>query len=134
VYFAEEARGIHKWWADPDHPGADDELALFGTEGFRGDREGLALYSPSEGPGYLIACDQLAGHSRYLVFAREDPGAAPKASPRLVKVLEGGADDTDGLEASASALVPPFPRGLLVAMNSSGRNFLVYRWESLGID
>jgi 3-phytase len=134
VYYAEEGRGLHKWLADPDQPRADRELALFGSQGFEGDREGLALYSPRQGRSFLIACDQRVGNSRYLVFAREDPGALPEAVPQLLTTLEGGADETDGLDASAEALGPAFPRGLLVAMNSRGRNFLVYRWDDLGLE
>ena len=50
-----------------------------------------------------------------------------------MKVVSGGADETDGIEATASALGRRFPGGLLVAMNSRGRNFLLYRWEALKI-
>ena len=35
VYYADEGTGIHKWHADPDAPGADTELALFGTTGYQ---------------------------------------------------------------------------------------------------
>jgi myo-inositol-hexaphosphate 3-phosphohydrolase len=48
-----------------------------------------------------------------------------------VTVLEGGADDTDGLDATAASLGPAFPEGLLVAMNSRGRNLLLYDWREL---
>lgn len=131
VFYAEEARGLHQWHADPDHPGAGRELALFGTDGFRGDREGLALYARSNGAGYLLATDQIPGGSRYLVFERG--GEARAHGPRLVTVLAGGADDTDGLDATPESLGGAFPEGLLVAMNSRGRNLLYYDWRSLGL-
>ena len=44
VYYADEVAGIHKWHADPDAGGADRELALFATTGYRQDREGLAVF------------------------------------------------------------------------------------------
>jgi len=134
VYYAEERRGIHKWRADPDAPDAARELAVFGTEGFRGDREGLALYARPDGTGYLIAADQLPGRSRYLVFRREGRPGDPHDHSGPPRVLEGGADATDGLDATSQPLGPGFPAGLLVAMNSAGCNFLLYRWDALGID
>ncbi len=48
-------------------------------------------------------------------------------------MLEGGADATDGLDATSEPLGPAFPHGLLVAMNSAGRNFFLYRPEDLGL-
>jgi 3-phytase len=130
VYYAEEGRGIHEWSADPDPPDAGAERALFGTEGFRGDREGLAIYANEGEAGYLLATDQVPGGSRYFVYRRTGGGGAARDRP-AVAVLEGGADDTDGLEATSAALGPAFPRGLLVAMNSRGRNLLLYDWRSM---
>ena len=48
-----------------------------------------------------------------------------------LKVVRGGADSTDGLEIVSRPLGPKFPAGIMVAMNSSGRNFLIYRWEDV---
>ena len=134
VYYAEEGRGIHKWQADPDHPEANRELALFATTDFRGDREGLALYARPDGTGYLVVCDQLPGASRYFLFRREGQPGAPHDHGTPVRILEGGADNTDGLDATSASLGGAFPQGLLVAMNSHGRNFLIYRWDALGIN
>jgi hypothetical protein len=39
-------------------------------------------------------------------------------------------DDTDGLE-STSRLLPGFPRGFIVMMNSEPRTFQIYRWEDI---
>jgi 3-phytase len=130
VVYAEETRGLHLWHADPDHADADTELALFGTEGFRGDREGLALYAREDGSGFLLATDQIPGGSRYLVF---DRATLLEGDPRPLTVLEGGADDTDGLDATSLPLGTAFPEGILVAMNSRGRNLLFYDWRSLGL-
>jgi len=32
---------------------------------------------------------------------------------------------------SSASLGPDFPEGLVVAMNSGGRNFLVFRWKDV---
>lgn len=119
VYYADEGAGIRKYHADPDHPQAARELSTFGTSGYRGDREGLAIYGRPDGSGYLISTDQLPGNSEYHVFDRQ-------GGNRELFVFRGGADTTDGIEVTAAPLGPEFPAGLFVAMNSSGKNFLMY--------
>jgi 3-phytase len=133
VYYAEERRGIHEWAADPDSAAAGRELSLFGTEGFLGDREGIAVFARPGGTGYVLCTDQVRGPSRYLVFRREGGKGSPHDHHEVVRVLEGGGDATDGLDATSEAL-PGFPHGLIVAMNSVGRNFLFYRAEQLGLE
>ena len=39
--YADEDYALRKWHADPDRAGADRELAVFGREGFKGQREAL---------------------------------------------------------------------------------------------
>jgi 3-phytase len=133
VYYAEEPRAIHKWHADPGHWRASAELAQLGHAGFRADREGLALYARADGTGLVLATDQLPGASRYLLFRREGRPGAPHDHSEIVATHEGGADATDGLDATAEPLGPRFPHGLLVAMNDRGRNFLYYRPEDVGL-
>ena len=58
VYYADETVGIRKYHADPDHPDAASELALFATAGFVQDHEGMAIYPTGEATGYLLASDQ----------------------------------------------------------------------------
>jgi 3-phytase len=131
VYYADEGDGIHKWHADPDHPQAGAELAHFGRADFRGDREGIAIYALASGAGYIICTDQLNGNSEYRVFRREGKHGNPHDHSEVVAVFRGGADSTDGLEATSTSLGPRFPSGILVAMNASGRNFLVYDWADI---
>lgn len=131
VYYADEALGIRKWAADPQSPEAAEELALFGTKGFEGDREGIAVYATGKSSGYVICTDQLDGNSRYRVFRREGRADNPNDHSELVGVFSGGADATDGIEAISAPLGDRFPRGIFVAMNSSARNFLVYDWRSI---
>ncbi len=131
VYYADEADGIHKWHADPDQPGAGRELAHFGRIGFQGDREGIAVYTLPDGTGYIVCTDQLDVESEYHVFPREGAPGNAHDHTREIAVLRGGADATDGLEIASRSLGPHLPNGVLVAMNSAARNFLVFRWQDV---
>lgn len=126
VYYADEDFGIRKYHADPDHPDAASELPHFGASGFHGNREGIAIYTKPGGTGYIVCSDQIRGNSQYRIYRRE-------ANSELVKVVGGGADATDGLEATSAPLGPKFPKGILVVMNSSGKNFLAFDWAALGL-
>jgi 3-phytase len=131
VYYADEGDGIHKYSADPEDGDAARELAHFGKTGFRGDREGIAIYERSNGTGYLVCTDQIEGNSEYHLYRREGESGRPHDHSKLVKIIRGGADSTDGLEITSRFLGPRFPSGLMAAMNSKGRNFLLYRWEDV---
>ncbi len=131
VYYADEGNGIHKWHVDPEHANADRELAHFGKTGFQGDREGIAIYARPDGTGYIVCTDQLDNDSRYLVFRREGASGNPHDHHEVLKAVRGGADSTDGIEATAASLGPQFPHGILVVMNATGRNFFIYKWEDI---
>jgi 3-phytase len=131
VYYADEGDGIHKWHADPDHPDAARELAHFGRTGFRGDREGIAIYASAGGSGYIVCTDQLDEDSEYHLYPRGGTAQNPHDHSREIVIIRGGADATDGLEISARALGPGLPHGVMIAMNSAARNFLVFRWQDL---
>jgi 3-phytase len=131
VYYSDEADGIHKWHADPDHPDAARELAHFARDGFRGDREGIAIYGFPDGTGYIIATDQLDSDSEYHVYPREGAAGNAHDHSRRIAVLRGGADATDGIDASSARLGPGLDSGALIVMNSGPRNFLVFRWQDV---
>jgi 3-phytase len=130
VYYADEGNGLHKWPADPDRADASTELAHFARDGFVGDREGIAIYAGAGGGGYIVATDQLPGNSRYHLYRRAAEGDQA-ADRTVVRVFAGGADSTDGIDVTSRDLGPDFPGGLFVAMNSSARNFLFYRWTDI---
>ena len=129
VYYSDEAFGIRKYHADPDHPEAARELAVIGATGFVGDREGLAVVTTGEASGFLVASDQVAGRTRVKLYPREGTADNPDEHPEVRTVLTVS-DDTDGLDGTARAL-PGFPNGLLVMMNARGRNFLFYDWRAI---
>ncbi|MFN4032255.1 MAG: phytase [Fimbriimonadales bacterium] len=122
VYYADENVGIRKYHANPAMP--ERELALFATE-LQGDQEGIALYAPTHGEGYLLCTEQLKGNSRLHIYPRFGRQSQPIAT------LSTGADSTDGLDASARNFGAPFESGLVVAMHSQDRNFWVYRWADI---
>jgi 3-phytase len=130
VYYADERFGIRKYHADPDHPEAARELAAFGREGYRGDREGLAIYARPNGTGYIVSADQVPGSTRLRLFPREGAPGHPHDHREVVGEVTTVADSTDGLDVTSMA-VPGFPQGFAVLMNSAGRNFQVYAWQDL---
>ncbi len=131
VYYADESAGIHKWHADPDAPGANVELALFGTTGYRHDREGLGIYDLGDRTGYIVSVDQRPVESVFHVYRREGEPGRPHDHAAVLLSFTGGADGTDGLDVTSASLGTDFPGGLLVAMNSAKRNFLLFRWTDI---
>ena len=134
VYYSDERVGIHKWSADPDATDANQELALFGTTGYRREREGLGIYALANGTGYIVSVDQQPGESVFHIFRREGEPGRPHDHSEEVMTFRGHADATDGVDVTSAALGPDFPVGLMVAMNSSGRNFRFYRWQDIAVE
>lgn len=126
VYYADEEYGLRKWHADPDSPEAHRELAVFGRAGFRQQREGIAVVGRPDGTGFVVATDQIPGSSVLHAFRREGQPGRPHDHEPAVAMIPTTSDDTDGIDAAATALGTGFPEGLLVMMNSSGRNFHFY--------
>ncbi|MES2462445.1 MAG: phytase [Armatimonadota bacterium] len=127
VYYADEGVGIRKYAADPRAQNSGRQLALFGTTGFLGDREGIAVLTRPNGTGYIVCTDQVKGSSRYFRFKREGEPGRPHDHQRNLGAVRGGSDETDGIEIVSTPLGPEFPDGLFVTMNSSPKNFLMFR-------
>lgn len=124
VYYSDEGAGIRKYHADPAHPEAAKELAVFGSQKYEGDREGLAILSTGRGKGYLVSTDQIATGSKFYFYPRQGDQSGPP-----VKVIETGLESTDGLEIDARSLGPKFPKGIAAAMNNAQNNFWLFRLE-----
>src|SRR5262249_54716884 len=122
--------GLHKWHADPDAEGADRELALFAKDGYLQDREGIGIYASTPTTGFIVSVDQLPGESVFHIYRRGGEAGNPQSHPETAR-LGGPADSTDGLDVTADSLGELFPRGLLVAMNSHARNFLLFDWRAI---
>lgn len=121
VYYSDENTGIRKYHADPMADDAEDELALFGTDGFAEDREGISIYTRDDGTGYILVSDQQAG--RFNFYPREGSTADPHEH-RLLASVPLAIEESDGSEISVAPL-PGFPGGLFVAM-SDDRTFQYY--------
>ncbi|GAB4412377.1 MAG: phytase [Bacteroidia bacterium] len=128
VYYSDEQVGVRKYYADPDSAGV--ELALFATEGFAEDHEGLSVYAADDSTGYLLVSDQ--GADRFHIFTREGSAGDPHKHVR-VAIVDVSTDESDGSETLALPLGPDFPFGIFVAM-STDRTFQFYRWEDLAGD
>jgi 3-phytase len=127
LYLSDEQHGIH---ALPI-PEANSSLTAaftFANSGFEGDHEGTAIYRIGQDAGYFIASDQVKGKSRYHIYDR----VPVNGHMRLLKIVLG-ADDTDGLDATSEYLGPRFPNGVLVVMNSEGKNFWIYDWRDIAL-
>jgi 3-phytase len=108
VYYADEGHGIRVW-----HRGR--ERGVLGAD-FTGDQEGIAFV------GNCVACTEqrplTAGGSLLHLYDRR--------TLRERAVFATGADETDGIEIETRPLGPIFPKGVLIAMNSGPKNFLIF--------
>jgi len=127
VYYSDETVGIRKYKADPDTENTDSQLALFGTEGFTEDHEGISIYRVNDGTGYILISDQQANTFR--IFKREGEPNNPHEH-RLVKVVAVSTNESDGSDVTTAILNKTFPVGLFVAM-SDNRTFHYYSWADI---
>jgi myo-inositol-hexaphosphate 3-phosphohydrolase len=130
VYYSDEGVGVRKYYADPDVENANEELALFGTEGFTDDHEGISIYTINDGTGYILVSDQQANAFR--IFKREGEPGNPH-NHQLVKIVHVSCTESDGSEVTNTVLNDTFPVGLFVAM-SDNRTFQYYSWADIAGD
>ncbi len=130
VYYSDEAAGVRKYHADPDLHDANVELAFFGREEFREDREGISIYQMKDGRGYILVSDQQA--NAFNIYPREGFGGDPHKHPML-KTVRTSTNESDGSEVTAVDLGAAFPGGLFVAM-SDNRTFQYYAWNDIAGD
>jgi 3-phytase len=127
VYYSDEQYGVHKYYADPDQPECNKELALFGREGFSSDLEGISIYTLKDGKGYILVSDQQA--DEFHIFKREGEPGNPHQHT-LVKVIRTSTMESDGSEVTSIALNGVFSQGLFVAM-STDKTFHFYSWTDI---
>lgn len=119
VYYSDEGVGVRKYYAEPAK--GDRELALFATDQFSEDHEGISLYELTDSTGYILVSDQ--GANRFHVFDRQAPH-------NRLKIVDVSAVQSDGSETVSIPLGKDFPHGLFVAM-STDRTFHLYPWEAI---
>jgi len=130
VYYSDETAGVHKYLADPDAPGADQELAFFGDDGFAQDQEGISIYKVNDGTGYILVSDQQANTFR--VFKREGEPDDPH-NHQLVTIIKVSTNESDGSDVTTVPVDERFPSGLFVAM-SDDQTFHYYSWDDFAGD
>jgi len=118
LFIGEEERGI--WTLDLGDAAAQPVLVdeVGAPSGLAMDVEGLTIWNPGEGDGFLIASAQ--GKDRFVIYDL-DPPHAPRGMFRIVDTDDGaidGTSNTDGIDATAMAL-PGFPEGLLVVQDDA---------------
>lgn len=136
AYFAEEDRGV---WCVPLDPAdrAEPRLVIrIGEHGLVPDVEGLALYTTSDGGGYLLVVSQGAkgDRSRIHVYERAE-------GHRHLLVLDpapgafGTLQRTSGLAVTNRPTSARFPRGLLAVNDHDNPNgsedLKLYDWASI---
>jgi 3-phytase len=127
VYYSDENYGIRKYHADPMADDSDEQLGVFGLDGFMEDREGISIYRTGPGTGYLIVSDQQ--RNAFRVYRREGEPGKPH-DHTFLKSVPVSAIESDGSDATNAALGPAFPNGLFVAM-SNGKVFHYYSWDDI---
>ncbi|MEO1253814.1 MAG: phytase [Bacteroidota bacterium] len=125
VYYSDEGYGIRKYYADPEM--GNEELAVFGLQGFKEDREGISIYKSSKTTGYILVSDQQA--NAFQVFPREGMNGNPHQH-ELIRSIRVQANESDGSEVTHIPLNDDFSRGLFVAM-SDNKTFELYSWTSI---
>lgn len=139
VYFGEEDRGIWRVNAEPNSLGAPIFMQHSGADNpnIAYDVEGLAIYADGDTTGYLIASSQ--GNNSYAVFERHGANRY-LGSFRIGDFGIDGASDTDGIEATPTALGGRFPQGLFVAQDGANldaagkltsQNFKLVAWQKI---
>lgn len=120
VYYSDEGVGVRKYHADPNK--GNEEIALFATQDFAEDHEGIAIYAETDTTGYILISDQQA--NQFHVYPRtgnEHP---------LIAQLDFSTNESDGCEATAVPLNAAFPKGVFVAM-SDDKTFQIYDWRAV---
>ncbi|WP_207535909.1 phytase [Desertivirga arenae] len=125
IYYSDEQVGVRQYYADPEK--GNNELALFGTSGFKVDHEGISIYKTSDTTGYIIVSDQ--GANRFRIYRRETGKDKPFDHPFL-KSVNVSAIQSDGSDVVSVPLNDTFKHGLFVAM-SDDKTFHFYRWEDI---
>lgn len=130
VYYSDERVGVRKYKADPDALDADKQLALFATDNYMADREGISIYKINDGTGYILVSDQSA--NTFHIYKREGEPENPHVH-KLIKIVYFSTNNSDGSDVTNAVLNDTFPVGLFVAM-SDNKTFHFYSWADVAGD
>src|SRR5699024_10757573 len=105
----------------------NEELALFATEDFVRDNEGISIYTTGFNKGYILVSDQSA--NQFHIYNRIGTQQNPH-DHHLIKAVNVSTIESDGSEVTNASLGDLFPKGLFVAM-SDDKTFQFYGWEDI---
>jgi 3-phytase len=135
LYFAEEARGVWRYSAEPS--GGDARTLIAGVDGVNliPDLEGLTLAPEGENGGRLVLSVQ--GDSAFAVISLPDEKLTGRF--RITANPDKGVDEvteTDGVAVSLGDFGPDFPGGLLVTQDDANgvgeaQNFKLIQWDKV---
>lgn len=124
VLYCDEQFGIRKYNADPAL-NDNKELALFGSNHFKADNEGIAIYKTTPTTGYILVSNQQA--NTFMVYPREGADGNSNNYPLLAEIPTSTIE-CDGADVTSINLGGEFKNGLFVAM-SNGMTFHYYAWD-----
>lgn len=134
LFVAEEDVALWSYSADPNGGTARTAVDRVGSGRLTADIEGLALYEPEMGEGYLIASSQ--GSNSFAVYEREAPYAA--VGSFTVGAGAGSVDAvtyTDGIDITSRPLGSGFDSGAFIAQDDSNdggnQNFKLVPWSEV---
>lgn len=127
VYYSDEQSGIRKYYADPDAPDANKQLAVISTAGYLEDSEGISIYEVNDGTGYILISDQSA--NKVHIYKREGEPDNPHNHTE-VKVVDVSTSNSDGSDVTNIPLDRRFRGGFFVAM-SDNKTFQYYSWADI---
>lgn len=135
LWVGEEDRGLWKFrFHDPlDSTGVLVDSVAGGH--LQDDVEGIALYVPEKGAGYVIVSSQ--GDNSFAVYDRESPHAYRGSF--IVHASDtmgiGAVEETDGIEVVAAPLGERYPEGAFIAQDGHNRpanqNFKLVDWRKI---
>lgn len=105
LYYSDEGHGVWKLRSN-------QEPKLIANPLHTGDHEGLAFLN-----GKLISTDQREGNTVFWAYDLR--------SSKLLGSFSLGTDETDGIDICAKPMGAKYPKGIMVAMNSKGKNFAI---------
>ena len=124
----EDAKGVYKYYASPDADTKAISIIAPPSDGYRRDREGLALYDAGNGQGYIVVVDQGEKPDDFSILRLYD-----RVTNELVKTIVHLSKDgelifdDDGVDANSSPL-PGFPNGIVVGHDGDASKFTIYDW------
>ena len=127
VYYSDEQTCVRKYHADPDLPGAEQQLGTISVAGYLEDNEGISIYEVNDGTGYILVSDQSA--NKFHLYKREGEPGNPHEH-KEVKAVDVSTTNSDGSDVTNVPLGPKFPAGLFVAM-ADNKTFQYYSWSDI---